>query len=113
MKKKEIVVLDCGVECRQEIPGIVFTAFDPGREFAFCIKAEEIPDMVNYMTTYLASFTTKKDDFQIPLPFPRPKEHTPIEKAAQAGVTGTLLADPRSATGGRIIPATAVSVHQG
>ena len=121
MKKREIVVLDCGVEVRSDHrTGIVFTAYDPGREFAFCIRQEEIPDMISYLNSYLGSLDadTIKRLFVTGIAGvanknPAQRELTPVEKAAQAGVTAQVLADPGLAKSGRVVPASAVSVHKG
>lgn len=117
MRKKEIVVLDCGVEVRQEDPGVVFTAFDPGREFAFCIKESEIVDMIGYLDAYIRSKASKIGG-QLELPLGNissARAPSVSDKIASiGGVTGELLADPRSVKlgAGRAVT-TGVSVHKG
>ena len=118
MKRKEIVVLDCGVDVRQEEPGIIFTAFDPGREFAFVLKAQEVGDMIRYLNDYISKQGDKvNEDFQLTLPgghVATRREPTVNEKAAMAGVVGKVLADPSSIpANARHIPASAVSIHKG
>ena len=123
MKKKEIVVLDCGVEVRQEDPGIVFSAYDPGREFAFCLKPTEIVDMISYLDSYLRNMAMKspqptveqeREKRQLVLPSVDAKATVSEKVASIGGITGELLADPRSVKpgAGRAIK-TGVSIHQG
>lgn len=109
MKKKEIVVLDCGVELRQEDQGILFTCSDPGREFNFGIKMDEVGDFMVYMHEYLASKAMKMPE--PPTYSASQKEMTPVEKAARQGVRGESLSASLPGTG-RVIQASAVSIHK-
>lgn len=109
MKKKEILVLDCGVDIREEERGVVFTSFDSGREFAFCLHDGEVADMIVYLRGYME----KKSIIPAVEAASMPKrEMTPIEKAAQAGVQAMNLASSATASG-RVVPAHAVSIHKG
>lgn len=115
MKKKEIVVLDCGVEVRSEDAGVLFTSMDVGREFAFGIKSDEILDMISYLQTYAYNKSKTSIETQIggPVNMPAKAEPTPVQKAAMAGVEAGYLRNPSEAKGGRSIPSSAVSVHKG
>ncbi len=78
-------------------------------------KATEIKDMINYLNSHLTTYThdelikTKPISHDVPQ-----REMTPAEKAARVGVQAGSLVPPGAIAGkGRMIPATAVSVHQG
>lgn len=115
MRKKEIVVLDCGVEVRTEDQGVLFSSMTTDREFAFGIKLEEIPDMVVYLNSYLTDKTATIHKFpssSLASDVPK-RELTSVEKARSVGVEAGSLVPPSAAKGGRVIPQSAVSIHKG
>ena len=114
MKKREIVVLDCGVEIRMDEPGVLFSSMDSGREFAFGIKSHEIDDMIAYLISYKSQYPDVKASAigpKLSEDVPH-RQMTPEEKAARTGVLAGSLS-PAGSVKGRVIPAVSVSVHKG
>ncbi len=113
MRRKEIVVLDCGVEVRQEPAGILFTSYDTGREFAFGIRTNEVADMILYLQTYIEAVPKDEVRASSLAGDVSARERTVEEKVAQKGLQGGYLMPPGAATGkGRVVPMASVSVHK-
>ena len=118
MKRKEIVVLECGTEMRTIENGIHFTS--SGRDFF--VNNDEVVELIQYLTNYLNLLGNKPtitgpeyigknwvgEAQAAPV-----REMTPAEKAARVGVTAAPLMPPSAASGmkGRVVPAQSVSVH--
>ena len=116
MKRKEIVVLDSGVEMREVDGGVLVNSYDMG----FRIGDDEIIELIQYFNNHLSKLSVKVTGPEYPgkawageAQAAPVREMTPAEKAARVGVTAAPLMPPSAAGGmkGRVVPAQSVSVH--
>lgn len=119
MQRKIIAALDCGVELKDYPEGIVFTGFQPGREFSFPVASSEVGQLIEYLSAYRDSrvnglekaekMWVGESDRQIPLPLKEnPEKYKDVPTAdtfagRSAVQTVELKPAPNAARAGAIV----------